>query len=167
MLNLTYGMSKKDKEKRLYKVMDETGKEYVNNIEIIEYNMDKIGNFCYDKDRKKVEEYKHLIMLDSPLEQLEKLSEGDDLVKQFKDELKELNENETYTSWLTPEEDQEFILNSEKDLSFKEGIEEGSKNKQIEIARTLLGMNMPFNVIEKATGLSISKIEKLISDSIQ
>lgn len=48
---------------RVYKVMDKEQKEYIENFEIWEYNMDRIMQIWYDKDEK-MSEYKHLIMLD-------------------------------------------------------------------------------------------------------
>ena len=146
---------------RIYKVMDKDLKTYIENLEIWEFNMDRIMQIWYDNNESEIEKYKHLIMLDSNLDELEKLSKGDDLVEEFKEEIKELNENETYTSWLTPEEDAEFILNTEKSISYDEGLEKGKKNKQIEIAKNLLKTNLIFEDISKATGLSIEELEKI------
>ena len=42
-----------------------------------------------------------------------------------------------------------------------EGIKTGEENKAISIAKTLKQMNMDNASISKATGLSISEIEKL------
>ena len=77
----------KDKEYlRIYKVMDKDLKTYIENLEIWEFNMDRITQIWYDKkeERKK---FNHLIMLDSNLEELEKISKGDDLVEEFKKEI--------------------------------------------------------------------------------
>ena len=143
---------------RIYKVMDKDLKTYIENLEIWEFNMDRIMQIWYDNNESEIEKYKHLIMLDSSLDELEKLSKGDDLVEEFKEEIKELNENETYTSWLTPEEDAEFILNTEKSISFDEGLEKG----KIEIARALLiKNNMTLKEISDITKLSIEEIDKL------
>ena len=142
---------------RIYKVMDKDLKTYIENIEIWEFNMDRIMQIWYDNNESEIEKYKHLIMLDSNLDELEKLSKGDDLVEEFKEEIKELNENETYTSWLTPEEDAEFILNTEKSISY----EQGEKNKQIEIAKNLLKTDLKVEDISKATGLSIEEVAKI------
>ncbi len=40
--------------------------------------MEKIKNYWYNSDRKKVNEYKHLIMLDLDKNNLDKISIGDD-----------------------------------------------------------------------------------------
>ena len=142
---------------RIYKVMDKDLKTYIENIEIWEFNMDRIMQIWYDNNESEIEKYKHLIMLDSNLDELEKLSKGDDLVEEFKEEIKELNENETYTSWLTPEEDAEFILNTEKSISY----EQGEKNKQIEIAKEMKKEGIELSLISKVTHLSINEINNL------
>ena len=142
---------------RIYKVMDKDLKTYIENLEIWEFNMDRIMQIWYDNNESEIEKYKHLIMLDSSLDELEKLSKGDDLVEEFKEEIKELNENETYTSWLTPEEDAEFILNTEKSISY----EQGEKNKQIEIAKEMKKEGIELSLISKVTHLSINEINNL------
>ena len=43
----------------------------------------------------------------------------------------------------------------------KEGLEEGERKKQIEIARTLKGMGMDISAIHQATGLDAEEIKKL------
>ena len=48
--------------------------KYIDNFEMIEFNMDKIMNYWYNSDRKKVNEYKHLIMLDLDEKDLAKLA---------------------------------------------------------------------------------------------
>ena len=132
--------------------------------------MDRIMQIWYDNDEDAIEKYKHLIMLDSSSIELEKLSKGDELVEEFKKEIEELNENETYTSWLTPEEDAEFILNTEKSISFDEslekGIVEGKNERNIEIAKNLLKLNVSKDNIVIATGLSLEEINKLEQEDI-
>ena len=167
-INFTYkNMIKNEdkKELRKYYVMDEDNIKFIDNFEIWEYNMDRIMQIWYDNNELEIEKYKHLIMLDSNSIELEKLSKGDELVGEFKKEIEELNENETYTSWLTPEEDAEFILNTEKSISFKEGkaegISEGQKEKQIEIAKALIKNNIDYKIISESTGLSIEEINEL------
>ena len=154
-IDFTYG--KKDKRLyRKYKVMDEEKEKYINNFEIVEYNMDKIMELWYTKSEK-IEEYKHLIMLDLDKENLEKLSEGDELVEEYKKEIEELNENETYTSWLTPEEDERFILNTERSI----GYEEGEKAKSLQVAKKMLDKGLSIEDIMDITNLTKNEIEKI------
>ena len=50
-INLTYGMSKKEKIMREYRVMDEEGKMFVKNFKIIEVSVKSFGDF-YEKSQK-------------------------------------------------------------------------------------------------------------------
>lgn len=155
-----------------YYVQSSTGEKYVDNIKIIEYNMDKIMEYWYNKNIQKVNEYKHLIMLDLKTKDLEKLSKGDDFVEEVSKKVTELNEQETFQSAMTYEEDQKLILNTEKHISFNEGIEQGieqgivqgieqgSKKEKLDIAKKLLSLNISLDDISKATGLSIEEIKK-------
>jgi len=101
-------------------------------------------------------------MLDLDKSELEKLSKGDDFVEEYKRKLNDLNERETFQSAMTYEEDQKLILNTEKKISFQEGIEQGieqeinhgSKEKQLQIAKMMLDENLPIETIIKCTNLS-------------
>ena len=47
-------------------------------------------------------------------------------------------------------------------IGISKGIEQGSQNKQIEIAKNMLNLNMDVNLISNVTGLSIEEIESLV-----
>ena len=132
---------------------------------IVEYNMGKIMEYWYNEDEEKVKEYKHLIMLDLKTDDLKQISRGDDFVDKFNDKLTDLNEQETFQSVMTYEEDQKLILNTEKKISYEEGvesgIEQGIKEEKIEIAKNMLSKGMDIGDISEVTGLSIEEIRKL------
>ena len=117
-------------------------------------------------------------MLDLETKGLKKLSEGDGFVGDFEKKLTNLNEQETFQSAMTYEEDQKLILNTEKKISFEEGVSEGitrgisqgisqgilqgEKEKQIEIAKKILKLGtVRIEDISKATGLTEEEISKL------
>ena len=56
---------------------------------------------------------------------------------------------------------QKMMLRREREDGFDEGIEEGIKERNYSIAKTLKQMNMDNGSISKATGLTIDEIEKL------
>ena len=168
--DFTYGIEDNEEDYIEYCVQSDRGEKYVPNIKIIdnipnikiiEYNMDKIMEYWYNKNIPKVNEYKHLIMLDLETKGLKKLSEGDGFVGDFEKKLTNLNEQETFQSAMTYEEDQKLILNTEKKISFEEGISQGEKEKQLEIAKTMLLKNMNIKTISECTGLTIEEINKL------
>ena len=74
----------------------------------------------YNLDMEKVKEYKHLIMLDLDKDDLDKISNGDDLVEEYEDKVTDLNNQETFRSFMAYEEgisqgvEQEKLLKEEK-----------------------------------------------------
>ena len=164
-IDLTYGIKNDEKEYRKYYIMDNEKRKYIKNKEIIEYNMDKIMSFWYNQNEEKIKEYRHLIMLDLKKEELERLSKGDELVKEFTEKITKLNEEETFQSAMTYEEDQKLILNTEKQIAFNDGIEQGistgvqEKNKEVVIG--MLKDNLDINLISKYTNTTIEEINKI------
>lgn len=156
-IDLTYGMDS-DKDVIKYYVQSNDNEKYLENIEIIEYNMDKIMKYWYNKNIQKVNQYKHLIMLDLETNGLKELSKGDDFVEKFEDKITKLNETETFQSAMTYEQDQKLILNTEKRISYNEGMEERS----IEIAKSMLKDKVDIEIISKYTGLSKEEINNLM-----
>ena len=65
------------------------------------------------------------------------------------------------TEWLL--EDMRLTgLHEGEAIGISKGIEQGSQNKQIEIAKNMLNQNMDVNLISNVTGLSIEEIESLV-----
>ena len=54
-----------------------------------------------------------------------------------------------------------MIRNTELEEATEAGIEKGSKEKALEIAKNMLNAKMDFDSIAKMTGLSMEEIEKL------
>ena len=96
-------------------------------------------------------------MFDLNKDDLKTLSNGDDFVAKYTDELTKLNDNDEFQSWMTYEEDQQMILNTEKKMSYNEG----QNDSKLEIAKSLLQQKINIDVISKATGLSNDEILKL------
>ena len=123
--------------------------------------MDKITDYWYNLDMEKVKEYKHLIMLDLEKDDLDKISNGDDFVEAYEDKVTDLNNQETFRSFMSYEEDQELIQNTEKAMAYEDGISQGSQNKQIEIAKNMLKDTQDYELISKYTGLDTNTLQKL------
>ena len=160
--------------------MDDEEYKYVKNLKIIEYNMDKIMNFWYDEDEKNIIENLHLIILDLDIESLNKLledfnlSERDELfVRMFKKKIEDLNDDDYLVSSITRDEDLMRRLNSEKTMSFDEGlelgleqgieqgIEQGSRGSLLETAKNLKKLDVSLEKISEVTGLSVDELNKL------
>ena len=119
--------------------------------------MDKITDYWYNLDMEKVKEYKHLIMLDLEKDDLDKISNGDDFVEEYEDKVIDLNNQETFRSFMSYEEDQRLIQNTEKAMAY----EEGTKQEKIEIAKNMLKDTQDYELISKYTGLDTNTLQKL------
>ena len=168
-INLTYGLSKKDNKLiRKYELRDVDGKIFVENFIIYEINMDKIMKFWYDRDEKKIDEFKHLIMLDLKLEDLRFLSK-DKVIKKFMEKIKKVNDDPKFQAYMTYEEDQEKIKNTEIAEATKKGIEQGIEQGIKEgidkgIIQTIKNMKkakISLQKISEITGYSVDEISKL------
>ena len=184
-IDLSYELSKKfKKSKRVFYVMDDEEYKYVENLKIIEYNMDRIMNFWYDEDEKNIIKNLHLIILDLDIESLNKLlkdynlSERDELfVRMFKKKIEDLNDDDYLVSSITRDEDLMRRINSEKSMSFDEGleigieqgieqglekgIEQGIEQGVVETAKNLKKLDVSLDKISEATGLSIDDLNNL------
>ena len=135
--------------------------------------MDKITDYWYNLDMEKVKEYKHLIMLDLEKDDLDKISNGDDFVQEYEDKVTDLNNQETFRSFMTYEEDQRLIQNTEKKMAYEDGISQGIsqgieqgisqgvEQRNVEIAKNMLAKKMDISTISELTGLDADTLEKL------
>jgi predicted transposase/invertase (TIGR01784 family) len=127
----------------------------------------------YNKNKKGIEDNKYIIMMGLEEKELKQLSREDKVVGEYMEELKKVNANPKFIEYMSEEEDERKIRNSQLkearetglEEGIKEGIEEGkqegSKEKSIEIARNLLKMNLSIEQIKEATGLTEQEIKIL------
>ena len=163
-INLSYGLGK-EKEIRIYHIQDEEEKRYVKNFEIIEVNMDYFSKIWYSKDKEKIKENKYLIMLGLEKEELKELSLKNKGVKKYMEELNKINEDPEFREYMSYEEDQRKIFNSEMSYARRKGKEEGLKEgeyeSKINIAKEMLKNGIDIDLISKCTGLTIEEITKI------
>ena len=181
-INFTWGLPKKYEKIDVltYEVRDKKHNDlYIDNFKIIVYNMDYIKEVYYNKTTKKYKQDapKHLLMLDSNKEELEKLCKGDKIMEKFKENVEKLNKDEIIIDFLTKEEEDElkkqsyldegYELGEEKGMKAgqkiwqKIGKELGKKEEKENLAVKMLENNIDISVVSKITGLSIEKLEKL------
>ena len=138
-------------------------------VRTIDINVDYFKDTWYNLVGKEKEEYydkyKSIIMFSFDEEQLKDLNDEDEYMKKIKKDVTELNQNPEFYQWMTDEEDRQMMENSIKigysKLGIEQGIEQGSKEKEIEIVRNMKEMKYPIEDIKKITGLSIEEIEKI------
>lgn len=141
--------------------------------------MDYIKEVYYNKTTKKYKQDapKHLLMLDSNKEELEKLCKGDKIMEKFKENVEKLNKDEIIIDFLTKEEEDElkkqsyldegYELGEEKGMKAgqkigqKIGKELGKKEEKENLAMKMIQKNMKLEDISEITGLSIDYLKKL------
>lgn len=103
--------------------------------------------------------------------EVKELAKGDDDLEIMAKIIDDLNEDENIIGLYDKEQMDEWMHNIDLNEAQNEGIEQGtrigveqgSKNKALEIAKNMLQMNMDIGIISKATGLSEKEINELKS----
>lgn len=151
-------MGCKKEVKQEYFVQSMDGELYIDNFEIIEYNLDKIMSFWYSKDEENIQKYKHFIMLDLEKDELRALTKGENgFMENYEKSLNELNDDEYFQTDITREEDMIMCFNTEKELAYQKGVEERNQ----EIVSNMLKENMNLELIHNITKLSMDEIIKI------
>ena len=117
-------------------------------------------------------------MLGLELEELNKLSERNEIVKEFKKSVEEANKDELVVKWFTPEQEREmrenYIRSEAEEKGMKRGINEGKKvgiaegkkagilEGLLQTAKNMLDAGMNIETISKLTGLSVKKIKDML-----
>lgn len=127
-IDLSYGLSKDKDEYEEFYVMSKKGNKYVSNIKIIEYNMDKIMEYWYNKNIDRINKYIHLIILDLDDKSIRKIPRRDNFVKEYEEKIEKLNEDETFVSAISYEEDLWLCKNSDISMGKRQAQKEAAKN---------------------------------------
>ena len=148
-------------------------KKVTTKIEIKNLNVDFYMKKYYN-NYKLTKEEEIYVMLGLELEELNKLSERNEIVKEFKKSVEEANKDELVVKWFSPEQEREMRENyirseaEEKGIKkgMKKGIVEGKKAGILEgllqTAKNMLEADMNIETISKLTGLSVKKIKDML-----
>ena len=171
-LNLTWNLQNylpfdiSNKKKIIFYVKDEETNEKVfkDKFKIVNINMDYYLELWYSKNVEN--ENPFLLLLAAPtIEQVDKISRGDMLMEKIAKSVKKLNFDPKITEEIAFENEHEIWANTMHSRGIEEGtrqgIEQGSKEKQLEIAKNMLNKNMDINIISEITGLTKKEIENL------
>ena len=74
--------------------------------------MDKLSKVWYDKSSEEFKKYKYLGMVDMEKEDLEKFGKDDELLKEYGKRVIELNNDESFTWDISPEDDERYLMNA-------------------------------------------------------
>lgn len=119
-------------------------------------------NSKYNKSvEKEIRKFSKFLKAKS-LEELKEEFKGDDEYMAGIEKLEDLISDPNFAGAYDLEERRRAEMVDFHRTGLREGFEQGEKNKQIEIAKNMISMNMKVEDISKATELSIEEIESLI-----
>jgi len=167
-INLSSEITKDMPYKSVYKLYDEENNQYfVDNFEIMEINLAKAKEMCYNGLEKSL-----VGLLDCNLEELNQVK-GDEQMEELKKQVRLLNENDEFPKLMSDEDEARLAWNTEMNEARREGLEQGIQQgieqgieqgleQGIEqTAKNMLNKNTDIKFISEVTGLSIEEIEKL------
>jgi len=166
-LNITWNLSNylgydiKDRKIIKYHLSDDKthDKIYKDVFEIVHVNMDYFEDVWYHGNTEK--ENPFLMLLAAPTEEeMDKISEGDKLMEELNERVKRLNQDSDVLDVII-ENEEEIIANSMYEKGVQNGISQGKKEKQLEMARNMLKDKLDIKTISKYTGLSKKEIENI------
>lgn len=178
-INYTYGIRSKVPIKK-YKILSTDRSDdnpFVENFIIYEVYMDYIMKFWYNRNKQEVNiekniiKYKYFIMMNLNLEELEeliKITDNDERIVKYMEELKKVNKIPEYRQYITEEQDYQFKLNSERHegeiIGERRGERRGERlGQRQQKQKTLIQMlkeNLPIEQISKILEIPVEQIKK-------
>ena len=125
LVNLSYRLGLNAPLKEVYQVQSLTGRKYIDNFLIYEFNMDIIQQMWYDKNIKELKKQSALASL--VITDFSLVWKDDEFMKELGKKIDDINKSETYRPFLTAEEDIQFQMNTYHESGFREGEELGLK----------------------------------------
>lgn len=136
-------------------------KKMTEKIEIKNLNIDFYIKKYYN-NYKLTKEEELYSMLGLELEELKKLGERNDIVKEFKESVEEANKDELVVKWFTPEQEREMRENYIKSEAEEKGMKKGKLEGILQTAKNMLEANMNIETVSKLTSLSVKKIKDML-----
>ena len=143
------------------------GRIYDDSTKIFEVNMAKAKDMSYNYANKQEEQVAIISRMFMTTSLLELDKESNELMgkkdtEKLVSRAKELSSDGEYIRLFDKEENyKELIRNTELAEAREEGIEQGAKNKAMDIAKNLIKAGLDNNKISEFTGLPIKEIESL------
>ena len=154
----------------------------------IEVNVDKIEKNWYTLSELEKERYKYIMMLDLEEERLSEFCRGDEVMEEFRKEVKRINKDERYSFFLSEEEDAEKLRKTEELIRKRkeekreqkrklqeQKIEELEKQKNEmqkqknfllnNSVKKLIELNVDVNDISKTLDIPVSKVEYIAKNT--
>ena len=118
-------------------------------------NLKNIPDKCYNELSER-ERYFKLFLIDD-IDELDKISMGDDIMKKVVETVKSLSSDPIFMSELEKQQLDEYC----SAMAIVDAKKEGKQEGKIEIAKKSLDENIDIETISKITGLTIDEINKL------
>jgi len=151
---------------------------HLQNFEISVIDIDKIGDYCYDKVDL-IDEYVRIIILKQNVKEMDKLlnsgclsTESEKFVRRFRKRMVRVNANMVWQVF-DPTIENEMIMNGLKEeyktkglkegiqQGIEQGIKQGKEHGEIEITKKMLADGMSPDTIKKYVNLSMKEIKKI------
>ena len=167
-VNLNYGKTDHSYTYKSFYMQSDDHEKYVDNFKIVEINIENLKVACYNGEERE-EEYKYIIMVDKDKEELSKYYPNDKIIKEFEYVLMKVNEE---FNWLTPEEDEILLRNTEKEISYQDGvkngieqgIEQGVEKNTIDVIINAINQSISIETIATLVNLSVDEVKNIIKE---
>ena len=144
-------------------LMDKVTNREIKDFEIYEVYLENYKGIRYNGDNKE-EAYLSLFTATS-YEELREIAGDDKEALKIVDELERLGLDDKFGLAYDNEIMQKKMINTARSWGYDDGkadgLEEGAKAKEIEIAKNLLQKRVSLEIVSESTGLSIEELEKL------
>ena len=180
-INLSYEMRKKALMEEVFYLQSKDRNRFIENFKIIEFNVDKIEKNWYTLSELEKEKYKYIMMLDLEEEKLSEFCRGDEVMEEFRKEVKRINKDERYSFFLSEEEDAEKLRKTEelirkrKEEKREQRREQKRKLQEQKIeelekqlnnsVKKLIELNVDVNDISKTLDIPVSKVEYIVKNT--
>ena len=152
-----------------YKLRNEGGEVLTDKLEFIYVSLPIIKEKLYNKEKLTELERFLLIANEEEEELVKKLSKGCKIMKEYDSEARKVSSEEetlelySYERKILAQKAEAIHIESEaaRKEGREEGILEGKRENQIEVAKRMLKDNTSLSLIEKYTGLSLKELEQL------
>jgi len=159
-INLTSGLPQEKQVISKYELVDiKTREKFIKNLEIYEFNLDKIKDMCYNEGKK---EYKILATLMCDKEELHEICKGDKVLERLESEVVRMNEDDQIRENLLAIENAKRVHNTLMENAKEEGLAKGIEQEKFKIAKNMLVKGTNIEYISEVTGLNKKEIENLI-----
>ena len=142
--------------------MDEKGK-YVLDEKFTNYhiNMEKVRKIDYNK--KEISKFEKILMIlqEESKEKLRKISKGDKELVEMVKKIEEMSYDPEVIGLYDKERMDKLVHDIDVKYAKEDGIEQGSKQEKIAIAKNMVKDKVPTNTIIKYTNLTKQEIESL------